>query len=194
MVSVSLFGQKIILQPAPFGNPQLAETSENGPGFVTNRELSQRLKTAKERIVEEDYITAARYLQSLLDEREDWFLDRSRNAEADPNAGEPLPNLLSLKNAAEELVGTMPTPARRVYELEYGPTAKQMLKNALATGDLEKLNEIARRFFHTESGYEAVYRLGLLKADHGEPFAAALHFQRLKAQFKGAVKFEPLLS
>ncbi len=196
---VFVLGQKLILQPVPFNNPTFAETSENGPGFVTNRELSQRLRTARQRIIEEDYVTAVRYLQSLLDEREDWFMERSRNAEEKPNAqapanGERPANLLSLKNATEELVGTMPADARRVYELEYGVTARAMLKDALATGDSGKLNEIARRFFHTEAGYEAVYRLGLLKADHGEPFAAALHFQRLKTHSKAAEKFEPLLS
>lgn len=194
-----VFGQKIVIQPIPFNNPTFAETPEDGPGFVTNRELSQRLRTARQRILEEDYVTAVRFLQSLLDEREDWFMERSPNAQEqpkvqDPANGERPANLLSLKNATEELVGSLPAPARRVYEQEFGPVAKDMLKAALGKGDLDKLNEIARRFFHTEAGYEAVYRLGLIKADHGEPFAAALHFQRLKAHSKAAEKFEPLLS
>jgi hypothetical protein len=113
-----VFGQKIIIQPVPFNNPSAAESAENGPGFVTNRELSQRLRTARQRILEEDYVTAVRFLQSLLDEREDWFMERSPNAQEQPNVQDPAngerpANLLSLKNATEELVGSLPAPARR---------------------------------------------------------------------------------
>ncbi len=178
------------------------EELEDGPAFVTNREMSRRLTHAKKLLEEEDYQNAARYLQSVLDEKEDWFVETPREqkplAPRPSKAGEGEPekqtHFQSLKNVAEELVGAMPEAGQRVYDQEFGITADVMLKEAVKAGDAGKLNEIARRFFHTKAGYEAVYRLGLLSADHGEPFAAALQLQRIKVLPEIATRYEPMLS
>ncbi len=185
------------------GGATYREELEEGPSFVTNREMSRRLTHAKKLLGEQEYQAAVKYLQSLLDEKEDWFVEspRSEKPANPPAANNPdmensdkQSHYQSLKNAAEELIGDMPAAGQRIYDQEFGITAEVMLKEAVKAGDASKLNEIARRFFHTDAGYEAVYRLGMLSADHGEPFAAALQLQRIKALPEVARRYEPLLS
>lgn len=199
MLSESACAQgRVIIQPraaqSPFDNPP-----ESAPSFITNREMSRRLRTAQELFAESDYRTGVKYVQSILDEKEDWFLERPFQKPAagnprNPEAADRQSHFSSLKHAAEKLVGNLPEAGRNAYEEEVGINAGMLLKQAVAEGDENQLNEIARRFFHTKAGYEAVYRLGLMLADHGEPFAAALQFERLQSIPRAAERFEPLLS
>ena len=68
----------------------------------------------------------------------------------------------------------MPREGRELYELQYGARARQMLDEALEAGDMERLAEVSRRFFHTRAGYQATFLLGLYHFDHGRPMAGAL--------------------
>ena len=60
------------------GGATYQEELEDGPSFVTNREMSRRLTHAKKLLEEQDYQNAVRYLQSVLDEKEDWFIESPR--------------------------------------------------------------------------------------------------------------------
>lgn len=189
--------QQPVLQPRRINIQGFDPPPETAPAFITNREMSRRLRTAKDLFAEKDYRTGVRYVQSILDEKVDWFLDQSPQQK--PAVGIDPPeerqfHFASLKHEAERLIAALPEAGRKVYEEEVGINAGILLKKAVATNDQAELSQIARRYFHTQAGYEAVYRLGLLKADHGEPFAAALHFSRLKSLPQVAERFEPMLS
>ncbi len=187
------------LQPIPVrvGDRMADEDPPRGPTFVTNREMTRRLKIAKERIAGNDYRSAVRYLQSILDDPEDWFLDQTHQSQpaipGNPGKANSV-QVPSLKFAAEQLIALLPKDGRETYRQNYGLTASILLKEAVAAGDLEKLRAISRQYFHTPAGYEAVFRLGLIAADKGDSLAGALHFQRLQKVPQAAEMFEPILS
>ena len=64
----------------------------------------------------------------------------------------------------------------------------------MKAGDVSRLAEVSRRFFHTRSGYRATFLLGLDHFDHGRPLAGALTLQRLRDAQGDSDEFEPALS
>ena len=68
-----------------------------------------------------------------------------------------------------------------------------MLEDATTRGDRATLDEVVRRFFHTQAGYEAAYLFGNRLLDDSKLLAAASHFDRLRLS-PGGRKFEPMLS
>lgn len=100
----------------------------------------------------------------------------------------------SLKGEAQRLLGSLPESARELYELQFGADAKELLNLAAASGDINQLTEVTRKYFHTEAGYEATLLLGRLQLDRGHPLAAAMCLQRLLAVPNAARRFEPELS
>ena len=69
-----------------------------------------------------------------------------------------------------------------------------MLTAAASTGDTAKIEEVARRFFHTQAGYQATLLLGRRLLDHNRPLAAAECFRRLQDAPAAAAALEPSLS
>ena len=109
---------------------------------------------------------AVRKLGDILESPEDFLVQPDKKA---PVQG----SLKSLKAEAERLLGEMPREGRELYELQYGARARQMLTEALDSGDMERLAEVSRRFFHTRAGYQATFLLGLDHSDRGRPMAGA---------------------
>ena len=117
---------------------------------------------------------------------------RSEDLFFQPDKGSPV--CPSLRAEAQRLIGQMPREGRELYELQYGARARQMLDEALDTGDVARIAEVSRRFFHTRSGYQATFLLGLHHFEHGRPLAGALTLQRLREAGPAAEEFEPDLS
>jgi outer membrane protein assembly factor BamB len=151
--------------------------------YPPDRELLQRLARARELIKEERYGEAARFLSSILESAEDYFFQ--------PDRGQPV--YRSLKHEAQRLIGGLGDEGRASYELQYGAEARRLLDEAVTRGDRAGLAEVARRYFHTEAGYEATYLLGLTEMQRGQPLAAALCLERLRSSPQ-AEKFEPTLT
>jgi len=149
-----------------------------------DRQLLQLLATAGELIPRERYTEAIRCLQKILDSGEDHFFQ--------PDSDVSIHR--SLKAAAQQLVGEMPRAGRKTYRSLYEPNARQMLEEAVSSGDRVKLAEVSRRFYHTEAGYEATMLLALHHHDHGRSLAAALTLQRLGRAMPDASRFEPRFS
>ena len=149
------------------------------------RELKQQLSRAKRYLEEQSYSDAVSELGSLLNnpEAEDFFID-TRSAEG---------TTASLKAEALRLLGTMPEKGRQSYELQFGAEARRMLIDSVAEGDIQKLTEVSRKFFHTQAGYEAAILLGRHHLDRGRPLAAALSLKRVSDSLV-AREFEPELS
>jgi outer membrane protein assembly factor BamB len=165
---------------------QEKEDDLKGPSvFVpADRGVLRKLDQAKLLLQQERYAEAVRCLGSILDSSEDYFFKTNK-------AG---PVHHSLKSEAQRLLGQMPRAGSELYELQFGARARQMLNEAMTSGDVVKLTEVSRRFFHTRAGYEATLLLGLDHLDHGRWLAGALTLQRLRDTSSIANQFEPTLS
>lgn len=166
------------------GSDGPGEDVEDAAAFLTDRETLRKMTRAEELLTEQRFSEAVLYLGSILDGGEDYFYRPQQDST----------NYRSVKVRALELIGSMPEEGRAAYELQYGADAKRLLDEATSTGSAAKLEEVARRFFHTQAGYESMHRLAMHHLDHDRPLAAALCLQRLRAASDHAARFEPMLS
>jgi outer membrane protein assembly factor BamB len=159
------------------------------------RELKQSLSEANKALQQQRYSDAVKMLSRLVgsengqraiddEEAQDYFIG-SRGEGG---------TTTSLKAEAQRLLGTMPKQGREWYELQFGAEARSMLDRAIAQGDIQRLAEVVRKFFHTTAGYEATMLLGRYKMDVGQPLAAALYLQRLADTPAAAARYDPELS
>lgn len=155
----------------------------DGVFLPADREVTRQLEKAKEMLEDGRYDDTSMLLDEILQRGEDFFFK--------PDPTKPVHR--SLKAEAHRLIGAMPASGRSAYQLQFEPRAKQLLSEAVATGNLAQLEEVSRRYFHTPSGYEATLILGRHHLDHGQPLAAVLCFERLK-ETPEASRFEPGLS
>ncbi len=107
---------------------------------------------------------------------------------------EDLTSFGSLKAAAREIIAGLPPDGLEVYEDLYGRVARVEFDSALADADMDKMAEIARRYFHTAAGYEAAYHVAAHHMDHGRPMAAVRIYMQLLKQPRAADRWEPMLS
>ncbi len=75
----------------------------------------------------------------------------------------------SCRRRAERMLAEMPAEGLQIYRLRYQAEAKRLLDQAAEKRDWDQLEEVSRRFPHTQSGYEAAvlmagasYRVGNL--------------------------------
>lgn len=143
-----------------------------GSMFFTDRVLHRRLIQARELLTqsEPNYVEAARALQSVLENDEDSFFPPDQNDRT---------KYLGLKSEAARSISEMTPAGRKVYEELYGAQARQSLTDAIKARDSDGIAQVARRFFHTRAGNDALYLLATEHLDHARPLAAALCFQRL---------------
>jgi outer membrane protein assembly factor BamB len=175
----------MIVRPGPFRMPgQVDDDAPNRPPLAVDRQTVRQLQTATELLTKKNYSEAVRQLQRVLDEPEDSWIEI-------PGSGDS--KYRSAKQLAADRIGRLPASARESYETEYGQVARRMLEDATARGDRATLDEVVRRFFHTQAGYEAAYLLGNRLLDDSKLLAAASHFDRLRLS-PGGHKFEPMLS
>ena len=153
--------------------------------FVTDSRMNQVLTKATESLQKQDFGTAVELLQFILNSPEDFFFSPAESNKV---------SFRSVKAEAQRLLAQLPPPGRRAYELRFGREARSLLTEAFKTNALNRLEEVARRFFHTQAGYEATYRLGTYHLDQSEPLAAALCFQRVRKFPNVARQWEPMLS
>ena len=119
----------------------------SAPGEVQNvfvpadRATLRKLAEARQLLAEGRLGEAVRNLGAILDEPEDHFLQSDKKSAV----------CQGLKAEAQRLIGRMPREGRELYELQYGARARQMLDDALAAGDVARIADVARRFFHTRS-------------------------------------------
>lgn len=164
-------------------NPQAGDENGNSVFFPPDRELLLKVNSARELIEKKEYGEAARLLNHVLSRPEDFFFQ--------PDRGQPIHR--SLKQEAQRLIGEMNDEGRASYELQFGAAAKRLLDEAITQGDRARLTQVARQFFHTDAGYDATYLVGLSEMQRGQPLAAALCLERLRAT-RNAAKFEPTLT
>ncbi len=138
------------------------ETPE-GAFLPVDRDTTRQWEKANSLLEDGHYADAVTLLDEILERGEDYFF-------------KPLPdkpNYQSLKTEAQKLLGKMPAEGHEAYELQFGARAQQMLKAAAASGDISGLEDVARRYFHTQAGYQATLLLARFHLDHDRPLAAA---------------------
>lgn len=174
-----------LFRPVGETNPAAVDEDVAENVFLpADRHTLQKLADSRKLLAEGRYGEAVRYLGAILEGPEDFFFQPDKNS----------PIHRSLKAEAQRLIGQMPKEGRELYELQYGARARRMLDDALEAGDPAPLAEVSRRFFHTRSGYQATFLLGLHHFDHGRPLAGALTLQRLREAGPAAEEMEPSLS
>lgn len=164
------------------------ENSRLSPRVAVDRELKKRVDMAGDALERKDYRTAVEIIQRGILDR----VPAAGSASADYFLDQEMQH--SLRRSARSLIAELPAEGRRIYELQYGVTARQLLDRARTTQDLEALEEVVRRYFHTRAGYEAAWLLGSLNLDRGEPLAAARQFEQLLRLPEAVRPREPLLS
>jgi outer membrane protein assembly factor BamB len=137
----------------------------------------RKIEEANRFIETQDWQSAVKILQSLLDATEDNFLQ-----ESDGEKG----RRVSVRAEANRLLGSLPKEGKQFYEQQFGAQAKLALKLAKAQSNPQALADVALRYVHTEAGAEAAALLGSYHLDHGRYIVAALCFERLLARESGA--------
>lgn len=103
------------------------------------------------------------------------FLDRPHDAAWELTDG----GRTSLQTEAEARIGRLPPAGLHAYRTEYEALAGRLLAEAERTGDLERLAQVAARYFHTDAGNRAAETLAQMLFDRGASRAAAAWFGRL---------------
>jgi hypothetical protein len=148
---------QIAVGPIRVGDNEQATNA--GVYLPTDRALSRAMERAKERLATGEYQQALTFLQEVLAQEEDSFVDAS------PSGGART----GIKASARGLIGELPPQGRQAFELLYGAAARRQLDAAVAAGDRSAIAQVVRQYFHTTAGYEAALVLAQLESDAGHP-------------------------
>lgn len=194
--------QIVIRQPAMAAPPGTVEDPKNpgakepGTGtaqfsaikLVEKSEYRQIINVAKDCIKDETWDDACTALQSILDNKEDFYV---QVREKDSQGRESL-RWISVKFEASNLLGSMKDEGLDVYEIRFGGKAKSMLDSAREKGDRDQLAEVAQRYLHTKAGMDASELLATDFLDRGQYFMAALRLEKLLAMNPERAKLSDL--
>jgi outer membrane protein assembly factor BamB len=181
LVATACHAQQLQVQIA--NGPDTASENAYGVYLPTDRTLARGIAQARERIKDGEYNEAINFLQGILDQDEDTFLDDATGTSASQG----------LKATARQLIANLPAPGREAYQLLHAADARRGLEAALAADDAMQLARVVRQFSLTPAGCEAVLALAQLELDRGHPLAAAHLYQQL-IDDRQAEEFEPQLS
>lgn len=142
------------------------------------RSIEQQLRDAQRALDSGDYLEVIVRLGELSASRDETSDDMDLAGQDfflltnDAAVGKPLRE--SLLKSARDMIGRLPADAMETYELRYGPAARKLLVEASQTRDWKKVADVRRRYFHTESGYQASWLLAQHEFYDGHPLAASL--------------------
>jgi outer membrane protein assembly factor BamB len=144
---------------------------------ITDKKHQKTLEAAADYIKAKNWPLVVTSLQKLLDlDREDVMVAVTR---VNPETGAKTANMVSVRQEANRLIGTLPKEGLEFYRLQNNQKAAELLKQAKETSDSALLGKIATSYMHTDAGAEAIELLATRRMDRGEFEAAALLFERL---------------
>ena len=152
--------------------PQPAEAEKPFTDAVTlpvDREARRLIQAAQDYIKKKEWRIASECLQSLLENREDSFLEVETNSEP----GKTEKRRVSVRTEANRLIGELPPDGLEFYQVQYGQAAEARLKEALEKNDSSILAEVALRYLHTQAGGDATALLATYHLDRGSYLMAA---------------------
>ena len=130
------------------------------------REILQALTQSRDALKQGRTADAFGLLQRLIDLPEDYFTDRTMRQ--------------TLKSEALRMLSSLSPAERDAYELLQGTAARQLLIEAKAAGDSDRVAEVLRRHPNSQAGLEAAELLALEAQDHGRTLQAATQFAALR--------------
>jgi outer membrane protein assembly factor BamB/tetratricopeptide (TPR) repeat protein len=145
--------------------------SEEDLFLLAPRELQRLLDEGEEAIAEKRFSEGITALASLLADGEgeesdvlgqDFFIGKSK----------PGYYVKSIKGEALRLLSNLPEEGRRSLEIQFGVSARQALDAAVAARSFDAVSVVARKYPHTEAGYDALILLAQYKLASGYPLAA----------------------
>jgi len=140
-----------------------------------NAEIRRSFDAARDAIKKEDWQAAVQSLQSIHDNKEDFYIKVTERDAAEPKR--EIVNWSSAKFVANGVLGRLPPKGLEAYERAYGPQARKMLTDAGKKE--ERVVEVAQRYYHTKAGIEANEWFAELRLAQGQVFVAALRFEKL---------------
>ncbi len=121
-------------------------------GLVSDPHAGLQLAAAAEYIKDEDWKTAIRLLQHLLDGQQDTLARiAGRNGKPD--------RYVSVRTEAERRLAAMPKAGLEVYRRTHGPRTAELLKQARQNKDGELLARIVQRYRCTDAGSDGLREL-----------------------------------
>ncbi len=136
--------------------PRFSIPADNRVTAEIDRSLQQAIEDAQGFLEQNQFAPAVIRLQSVLDHPEDYFLEK------DFRFRKPV----AIREQALQMLADLPAQGQAAYELQVGSTARELLKEAQATNDVEKLYEIASNYQMTAAGFEALQLLAAMAFDH----------------------------
>lgn len=146
------------------------DTSTQRVKLPVDPRARRKIEEANRFVETQDWQSAVKILQSLLDASEDNFLQESEGDKG---------RRVSVRAEANRMLGSLPAEGKRFYEQQFGSIAKLALKQAKAQANPQSLADVALKYVHTQAGAEAAAWLGAYHLDHGRYIVAALCFERL---------------
>ncbi|MEM8944869.1 MAG: PQQ-binding-like beta-propeller repeat protein [Planctomycetota bacterium] len=156
--------------------------SGSGTYLPSNRLDARGIQRARELIAKGEFSQSIRFLDEVLARSEDSFVVGTGN------------DYHGLKESAREILGSLPPEGRAIYQTTFGPVARRLLKQATSAGDVDRLRQIAQRYFHTQAGHEAALLFAQCEADQGRHLTAALTYEQLLDSTEAEARFQPQLS
>ena len=162
----------------PQGEPPVPAESDEARGreqrvlrqvIFRDRQTQSAVDQAEAAFRAGDAPRAVEFLQQILDQRGDHFVWIEREQ-----------RLASARHRALSLLSTADAKTRSLYNWAYAHEAQRLLDAAKAASDPLLVAEVARRFFHTASGFEATDWLATHWLDRGE-YALAIRAWSLLA-------------
>src|SRR5262245_7957243 len=169
----------MVMQPkGGFVEEKKAEELTDAVTFPTDSEARRLIKAAQDYVKLERWQVATECLQGLLESKEDSFVEVKRKG---PD-GKEVTSRVSVRAEVNRMIGELPPAGREFYQVRYGQSAEDKLKEGLEKNDPQILAEVANRFLHTKAGGEATGYLGSYYLDRGSYLMAALFFEKLLAR------------
>ena len=183
---------------------QMGRLLREGQGEpVYSKKIQRKLEQAEEALKSRENEAAITRLQEIIDAGEDAVREPPEQAgpgapgepqalpdvQPEPRPGQPRPaEEESIRRQADRLLENLPDAARRVYEAQYGPIARELAEQA-RDGLGESRRELLRRFRHTEAGLEFAFRDAIHQFDRGDYPAAVASLERLLRSPQAAARF-----
>jgi outer membrane protein assembly factor BamB/tetratricopeptide (TPR) repeat protein len=177
------------LAPAKLAVGAVKDKDRSDPVVLCGLPLAERfqvqqLARARKLISQKGYAEAVGLLGDILAAPSDY------SYRPDPDA----PVWRRLKIDAEHLLSQLPPEGLAEYRSLFDAQARRRLSEALSSGGLAPVADVAQGYFFTEAGGEATYLLGTYYRTKGEFSRAASYFRRLIRDPERAARFDPALS
>jgi len=205
-VPLCLFTWLLWLAPPARGQAlfQMGQQSAAGRLIEPPRALMQQLRDAERAIAQRRFSEAVVTLGDLLQRQpatddddelsgQDFFIDNS-----EPGLARGTAIQKTLFGEARRLLSSLPADGIETYELRYGPEARELLASSAVRRDWKAVEEVRRRFFHTEAGRDATALLAQRAISSGRAIQAQrfldalLTHPKLGSEFAAAVELARL--